>query len=345
MLEEEHQSGTAAHATTALLDLLMGEWTARSIHIAASLGIADVLKDGPKSIEELAQAPDTHAPSLYRLLRYLASRGIFIETGNGQIAQTELSEGLRSDLPTSAYYLARMYGGELQWKAWGDLEYSIHTGKAAVEHVSGQKLWGYLTAHPEEAQIYAHALTGASGILNQAIARSYDFSSYNTVVDVGGGQGSLLAAILRLNPTLKGVLFELPQVIESVRAQPFASELQKQLLLVGGDFFAELPDDLDIYLMKQVLHDWGDDDCLRILKTCRRAMKPESRLLVVDTVIQKGGKETSFAKLADLAVLVSHAGRERTEEEFKALFVASGFEFVRVITTGAQVSIVEAIPA
>lgn len=327
----------------ALFDLLMGEWVTRCIHVAADIGLADALGDSPKSVQELAQATNTHAPSLYRLLRCLASKGIFVETEPNCFAQTELSNFLRSDQPGSLAPLARHYGSEWQWSAWGELEYSIRTGKPAAEHVLGQKLWEYLKSHPQDGELYHHAMTGASRIINDALVHVYDFSPFNVIVDVGGGQGSLLKTILASHPALSGILFDQAQVIEKLH-EHMPSEFRARIELVAGDFFVDVPKQGDAYILKQVLHDWSDEDCIRILKACRKAMKPGSRLLVMDGVIQPGGAETTFAKLTDLVMLLVHGGRERTTDEIAHLFENSGFKLKQVVATGTPISITEGIP-
>lgn len=328
----------------AILELLAGQWMARCIQVAADLDLADCLNHGPRSVQELAQATNTHAPTLYRLLRSLASRGIFVEVEPGSFAHTELSEALRTDRPGSMHAIAKLYGSEWQWRAWRDLEYSIRTGKAAVEHVYEQKLWGVLAAHPEDVKLFQQAMTSTSEVINKTLAQAYDFAPFETVVDVGGGHGSLLMEILRSYPASKGILFDLPQVIESAqkRVEP---ELQTRMRSVAGDFFVAVPEGGDVYLMKQVLHDWSDEDCVRILTSCHRVMKPGSKLLVLDTVIGSAQPtETSLSEMTDMLMLVIHAGRERTVQEFADLFAASHFRLSQVISTGSPVGIVEGIP-
>ena len=337
------QKVTAA-PSFALFEILMGQWIARCVQVAANLGVADALGDSPKSVEELAQATDTHAPTLYRLLRSLASRGIFTEVRPGYFAQTELSAVLRSNQPGSLNALVRTYGSEWQWRAWGDLEYSIRTGKAAAEHVLGQRLFEYLKTHPQDIKLYQQGLTSVSEIINKTLAHVYDFSSFDTLVDVGGGHGSLLMTILASYPNLRGTLFDQAQVIEHAR-EHIASGVSERMHLVAGDFFVSVPEGGDAYLLKQVLHDWSDEDCIRILKACRQAMKPSSKLLVIDPIVQPDeGPETTFAKLTDLLMLVVHAGRERTAAEFARLFASSGFKLNRIISTESPVGIAEGIP-
>jgi len=318
---------------------IQGQWIARCVHLAATLDLADHLKNGPKSIQYLAEATETHAPSLYRLLRALASLGIFTEVEPAVFAQTELSNVLRFDLPGSLGYMAKYQGQEWLLKSWEHLEYSLRTGKAAVEHVYGTDIWTYFSQHPEQDELFNQTMTSFHENFNPLLARSYDFSAFTMLVDIGGGQGTFLETILSDHPELQGILFDLPKVIESTRAK---IKPRDRLQLVGGSFFTAIPEGGDAYMMKEVLHDWTDEDCIRILANCRRAMKPESKLLLFETLIQpEGGSET---KLRDLLMLVAFSGRERTAEEFASLFEASGFQLTQVIPTGTSMSIVEGIP-
>ena len=327
-----------------LQEYLTGQWLAHAIQVAAILDLAGLLKDGPKSIQELAQATNTHAPSLYRLLRSLASVGIFTEAGPDLFAQTELSETLRFDQPGSVGYIAKMHGQEWQLKAWQYLEYSIRTGKAALEHIYGTDMWTYLAQHPEQSQLFNQAMTGITEPANLPLAQSYDFSTFVTLVDIGGGHGTFLTTILSLNPTLQGVLFDLPSAIEHA-CQRIEPQFRDRLQLVAGDFFSAIPEGGDGYILKAVLHDWPNEDGIRILRRCRQVMQPASKLLLVEPVIGPGtSSETTSNKLLDLLMLVSLAGRERTIEEFTHLLEASGFQLARVLPTKTNFSIIEGVP-
>ncbi len=327
-----------------LLGYLQGEWIARCIQVAAILGLADLLTDGPRSIQELAQATNTHAPSLYRLLRGLASLGIFTEVEPNTFAQTALSEALRCGQPGSIGYLAKMYGQEWQLKAWEQLEYSLRTGKAAVDSIYGMDIWKYLNTYPTQSQLFDRALTSLSDMLNLPLAQSYDFSTFATLVDIGGGQGSFLMTILSLHPGLQGVLFDRPSVIELAHEQ-IKPEFRDRLQLVAGDVLTALPEGGDAYMMKAVLHDWCDEDCLRILQNCRQVMKPGAKLLLVEPVIWPGDSSKSIGnKFLDLQMLINSTGRERTAEEFAHLLEASGFQLIRTLPTKANFGIIEGVP-
>jgi ubiquinone/menaquinone biosynthesis C-methylase UbiE len=328
----------------AILHYLQGQWIARCVHVATHLGLADLLKDGPRHIDKIAAITNTHAPSLYRLFRCLASLGIFVECEPNTFAQTELSEALCSGQPGSIYALAKLYGRAWQWDLWGHLEDSIRTGKSAFSAVYNMTIWEYLQTHPEEGALYDEALASASRVINASIIRSYDFSAFQTIVDVGGGQGDLLAAILTAAPQARGILFDQAAVIKRAEAQ-IEPALRQRMQFVAGDFFTAIPQGGDAYLFKQVLHDWDDEASRKILTTCRQAMHPGSKLLIADLIVQPGGgSETTAAKLTDLVMLVIQGGRERTAEEFAQLFAASGFQLTRIIATGVLHSIIEGVP-
>ncbi len=237
-----------------------------------------------------------------------------------------------------------MYGQEWLLKAWQHLEYSIRTGKAAFEHIYGTDMWTYLMQHPEQAQLFDQAMTGLSENANLPLVQSYDFSAFATLVDIGGGHGSFLKTILTLYPGLQGVLFDQPSAIEHA-CQRIEPEFRDRLQLVAGDVFTAVPEGGDGYIMKAVLHDWPDEDCIRILYRCRQVMQPASKLLLVEPAIQPGSsRETISNELLDLLMLVSTAGRERTTEEFAYLLDASGFQLAHVLPTKTGFSIIEGVP-
>lgn len=328
-----------------ILQMLQGLWVARAVQVAASLGLADALREGPKGVEELAQVTKTHAPSLYRLLRSLACLGIFAESSEHVFANTDLSEVLRSDRPNSLYDVAKMFGAEWQWKALGELEYSVRTGKAAVDHIYGMSIWEYLDQHPEEDESFHRALTLLSQQYDVPVLQAYDFSSFSSIVDVGGGQGHFLQNVLSHSPKTRGMLFDRPSAIEGANALIGQNlQVRDRVRLVGGDFFTEVPQGGDAYILKSVIHDWGDEESIKILRNCRRAMKPSSKLLVVEAVIRPGGAETVPTKFTDLLMLVNDYGRERTSEEFASLYEAAGFKLTRIVPAGFIHSIIEGVP-
>ncbi|MBA2446401.1 MAG: methyltransferase [Chloroflexi bacterium] len=329
--------------TVTLYQKLTATWVAQAISVVAKLGTADALADGPKGVDELAVAANAHAPALYRILRALASVGIFAEEEDGRFCLTPLAEPLRSDAPGSVRSFAIMLGEEWSWRPWGQLLQSVTTGQPAFEHTYGTGIFAYLADRPDAGAIFDAAMTSRSGPDADAVTAAYDFSAFRTVVDVGGGRGALLAAILRTNPDVRGILFDQAHVIPGARQYLDAAGLGQRCELVAGDFFASVVAGGDTYVLKWIVHDWDDERALRILERCHRAMPATGRLLLVETVIPPGN-DPSSGKLADLAMLVWTGGQERTEAEYRALLAAAGFELTKVVPTRSSLSVVEAVP-
>jgi O-methyltransferase domain/Dimerisation domain len=331
----------AAPPQVALLQMMTGYWVSQSVYIAAKLGLADLLLAGPEQYTALAAASRTHPPSLYRLLRALASVGVFRETEAGWFELTPTAALLRSDNPNSMRALALTYCEE-QYRTWGDMLKSVETGDTAFDRVFGTSYWSYLTRHPEANETFNQAMTNWSAQLDQAVLAAYDFSQFNTLVDVGGGYGRLLATILRAHPRLRGVLFDRPQVVEGAVSSLKDAGMSERCATVGGDFFEDVPPG-DAYILSQIVHDWDDERSLRILKTCRRAIAPTGKLLVVELVIAPGN-QPDFGKLLDLHMLAMAGGRERTEAEYRTLLAGAGFRLTQVAATQAGASVIEAVP-
>ena len=325
------------------MPLLYQHWRSPAIYVATRLGIADVLADDSRTVAELAESTDTHAPSLYRLLRALARIGVFTELDGLRFANSELSHLLRTDVSGSVPAMAVMTCG-LMWGALSELLHSVRTGQPGFDQAYGMPMWRYLTERNSAAGAeFNAAMTEASTAVNQPIARAVDLSGVRTVVDVGGGQGGLLTALLATHPGIqRGILFDRPQVIEEVRAARGTTS-EGRLELVGGDFFSAVPAGADAYVMKWILHDWDDATCLQLLASCRRAMTPRSRLLVVELVIDPD-RSDELAYALDLQMLVALAGKERTAAEFRALYNTAGFRLTRVIPTASMFSLIEGIP-
>ena len=322
--------------------MMTGYWVSQALYVAAKLGIADLLADGPVDCEDLATATDTHAPSLQRVLRALAGVGVFTEVSPGSFALTPLAELLRTETPGSMRALAIMYAEE-QYRAWGELLHSVRTGEMAFDYQFGMGYFEYLAQHPEADRVFNEAMTGWTHQLASAVVDVYDFSPFKTVVDVGGGYGALLAAILRSNPGTRGILFEQPHVVASAKEQLAPTGVADRCTLVGGDFFVAVPAGGDAYVLSQILHDWDDEHCVAILGQCRRAMADHGNLLVVELVLPPGN-EPSLGKWLDLHMLVLLGGRERTAAEYDTLFRAAGFNLARVVPTPPGPSVVEAVP-
>jgi hypothetical protein len=330
----------ATSSAQQLDELIRGYWISQAIYAAAKFGIADLLAEGPTSVDELAKATSTNADALYRLLRALASVGIFAEQSARRFELTDLAKPLRSDVPGSKRALALMSGDE-QFRAWVEVVYSVETGKTAFEKVFGEPIFDYLAKHPDKARIFDAAMVGIHGRESAAIASTYDFSGLNVVADIGGGNGSQISAVLRQHKHLRGILFDLPHVIERARERLAGEGLLDRCQLVAGSFFESVPAGADAYFMRHIIHDWDEEKCVSILRNCHRAMSAGSKLLVVESVIPPGN-DPFGGKFLDLVMLLIPGGKERTESEYRDLFQQAGFELARVIPTESEVSILEA---
>jgi SAM-dependent methyltransferase len=320
--------------------LLTGYWISQALYVAAKLGLADLLKDGSRSADDLASSTSSHPRALYRLLRALASVGVFAEDDRQRFGLTPLAECLRSDVPGSLRALAPMRG-DWQYRAWAEFLYTIQTGRSGFEKVYGMPLFDYLAQNPEQGQLFDQAMVGVHGRETAAMLDAYDFSSIDTLADIGGGNGSLLAAVLQKYPDMKAVLFDRPAVAERARANIDAAGLGNRCHVVGGDFFEAVPAGADAYLLRHIIHDWDDEKATTILRNVGRAMAKGGRLLVVEFVLPPGN-EPFFGKWFDLAMMAVPGGMERTQEEYQKLFEVAGFRLARVVPTRTEVSVVEA---
>jgi hypothetical protein len=323
--------------TVALRRLTNGYQVTQAIHVAATLGVADLLRDGPRDSDALAQETATHAPSLHRVLRALASVGVLHEGDDGRFALTAIGECLRSDAVEPVGGWAAFVGQPHHWRAWGALLHGVRTGENPFHSVHGTDVWDYRAAHPEEGAIFNAAMTDIMRRANAHLLAAYDFGRFATVVDVGGGRGAFLSAVLEANPAMRGTLFDQPQVVAG-------AVVGERCEVVGGSFFEAVPEGADAYLLKAVLHDWADDDALRILARCRAAIPAHGALLVVERDLGAPNEDTD-AKLSDLNMLVGPGGRERTTDEFAALFAAGGFALQDTTPTAIGLSVFEAHPA
>lgn len=326
-----------------LRDRIMGFRMTQMIHVAAKLRLADRLAAGPRSAADLAGAVGAEPQALRRLLRALASLGIFAEDSTGAFALTPQAELLRSDVRGSLCDIALLYGEDWLWETYGAMLHSVRTGAPAFTKIHGQPLYGYLHEHPRAAARFNAAMSGFSSQETAAILEAYDFAAARNVVDIGGGQGALLAGLLRAHPHLTGTVFDLPSVVAGATQLLGEAGIAERARCLAGDFFDEAPGAADLYVMKSVLHNWDDCDAGRILATCRAAMSADARLLVIERVIPPGN-EPAEAKLFDLNMLVVAGGRERTEEEYRALFRESGLRLERVAATRSPLSVIVARP-
>lgn len=340
----ENDAPSAVPAHVQLIQMAAGSWIAATAYAAAKLGIADHLADGPKSAVELSDATGTHAPSLHRLMRTLAGLGILTEREAQRFALTPVGEALKTGAPGSARATLMAFCGPAFWRSWEELPYSLETGKTGFEKSAGMPLFDYLAQHQEAASAFSEAMVGFHGAEPPAVASAYDFSDVGTVVDVGGATGNLLAAVLSQHPGPKGLLFDRPHVVQDAPALLDARGVAERVTIEPGDFFERVPLGGDTYLLSHIIHDWNENQCLTILGHCRQAMKPDGRLLIIETVLPTGDTPHQ-GKLQDMVMMVIPGGQERTEAEYGELLHKAGFRLNRVIPTESVVSVVEAVPA
>jgi hypothetical protein len=329
----ESRGGDVAQAQAALQQMTNGYWATQIIYVAAKLGIADLLTDGPQGLAALAQATETHAPSLYRLMRALAGLGVFVENGDGDYEATALGRCLVSGSP-GALRARAILNGEDWYTAWGDLLHSVRTGETAFEHAYGMPVFEHLAANPDTAATFNESMASSTESMTRAVADAYNFAGLRTIVDVGG--------ILQANPQARGVLFDRPTVAAAgglLASMGVADRCE----VVAGDFFEAVPGGGDAYLLSFIIHDWDDDRSVTILKNCRRAMADDARLLLIEQVVPPSN-QPSLSKLYDLHMLVLAGGRERREDEYRSLLAAADFQLERVIPTEGPRSVLEALP-
>ena len=331
-------------APAQILQMIMNFWGARASYVVAKLGIPDLLKSGPKTAAELAESTGTHAPSMYRLLRALASTGMFAAEKDGRFALTPLSELLVTDTPGSMRWFVVSELGQEHYPAWGNLMHSVKTGEIAFDNHFGVDIWKYFEQNPDDAAVFNDSMSGMTGVVNQEITSRYDFSRFNKIVDVGGGHGGLITSILQANPQAFGVLFDAEQVISGARPKIEAAGLDDRCATIAGNFFESVPTGGDAYIMKWIIHDWDDERAIRILRNCRSQMPQNGRVIIVDAVVPETN-DPDFSKFFDLNMMVMTGGKERTASEFDQLLAAAGFRLLRVVPTGTPTSIVEGEPA
>jgi len=325
-----------------LMHMLFGFAASRSIGVAAELRIADLLSDGAKTAEELAQETKVHARSLYRLLRACASVGVFSEDKEKRFSLTPLAEPLLSDAPGTLRAFAVMITTDWQYQTWAELPYSVKTGKTAFDKVHGMSAFDYFWTNEKAGKEFNDAMTSSSAFTSEAVLNSYDFSTAFKLVDVGGGHGLLLASILKKYPHVKGVLFDIPPIVEEAKKLIDSHNVADRCERVGGDFFQSVTAGGDVYIMKFILHDWGDEQCISILKNCRNAMITNGKILAVEMVLPEGN-EPSIGKFLDLQMLVNLPGCERTEAEYRILFDKAGFQISKIVPTMSPFSVIEGI--
>lgn len=321
--------------------MLHGYRLTQALAVAARLGLADLLGDGPKTTDELAAATGANGDALYRMLRALASVGVFAETAERRFTLTPMAELLRRDHPLSARAQI-LYVSDEPYRAWGNLLPGVMTGVTPFEQTFGAQHFQHLEQHPASNAAFNQAMSASSRQAARAIVAAYDFSAAGKVVDIAGGQGVLIAAILRANPALHGVLFDQPHVVADALPLLEAAGVADRCELASGDFFAAVPPG-DTYTLRHILHDWDDDHSVAILRSCAQALAPGGRTLVVEAVIEPGN-DPSPAKFLDMMMFVMNGGRERTADEYRRLFAAAGLTLTRIIPTGAE-SLIEGVRA
>ena len=330
-------------AARALLDLVNGSWVAQACYVAAHLGIADLLAAGPRTAEDLATATGTHAPALRRLLAALGSVDVCRQRADGSFEMTPIGRRLQTDAPCSLRAWTLQWGGEA-WRVWANLLHSIRTGQSARSLLTGDTTFGHLERDPDAARIFNQAMVDLTHLAALDIARAYDFAG-RQVMDVGGGYGELLAQILIAHPTARGVLFDMPHAISRAREHLGRRHLEGRCEFVAGDFFRNVPSGADVYVLKTVIHDWPDDRALDILRTCRSAMTPGARLLIIERLmperLEPSAENRALARV-DLHMLVALGAQERTQAQMQTLLHAAGLATLRRIETASEFQILEA---
>jgi C-methyltransferase len=334
-----HQRLTPAPA--AMFEMIVAGWTSQAITVAAQLGVADALADGPLPIDELAARVDADADALRRLLRALIGRGIFRQRRDGRYELNSLSDTLRSDAPVSMTSAARFYGSQEQRERWTLMVDAVRTGNAVVAALRGKESFEYFAEKPELAELFNQTMTSVSELTDATVVAGYDFSVYPTIVDVGGGHGPLLAAILASAPASGGVLYDLPGVVANAPNLLRKQDVADRVRIAEGSFFDEVPPNGDAYILKNIIHDWPEDKALQILRNVRAAAGPHAALLLVEFVIPSHNRDFP-GKWVDLEMMLNLGARERTAAEYRDLLSQAGFRMTRVVQTASPLSVVEA---
>jgi hypothetical protein len=317
-------------------------WVLAAIKVAADLDIANILDQEPLTIEQLALRTGTDTQSLFRMMRALASESIFKKTRNGLYKNTRLSRVLASGRGSLRYTLMQ-HLGNLNWTSFNDLSYSIRTGKSSFSKVYGMKIYDYLSERPEESELFDRSMTNLSEISIEPILSSFDSGDYRVIADIGGGEGLLLASILYKNKNSRGILFDLPEGLKHSDRILEQYGVADRVQLIPGDFFTSAPAGADLYLLKNILHNWSDEECSIILRNIRKVMPPEGKILILEMILDETN-HSSFGKLIDLQMLVfMDEGKERTLKDFESLLQFAGLKLNRVIPTIAPISIIEAV--
>jgi SAM-dependent methyltransferase len=332
-------------ASIALYQMGTGHYLSRALYLAAKVGIADQLKDGPRHYRDVARATETDPASLNRVLRLLATAGVFEERDAGEFALTSIGRSLRSDVSGSMRAAVMLFAGVDIQDRWKDLEYCVRTGEPAFRKLSPHGD-AFSSMSAEQAAIFDEAMATFAPVTAAAVVAAYDFSQFGKVVDVGGGNGALLIEILRANPKLHGTVFDMPRVVEKATPKIAAAGLTDRCDVAGGSFFESVPSGVDAHVIKHVIHDWNDEKAVAILKNCHRAARPGGKVLIVEGVYPPRVDESPDSRGAawnDVNMLVCTGGRQRSEAEFRALYEAAGLRLSRIVRTMAPVSVIEGV--
>ncbi|MFE7462563.1 methyltransferase [Streptomyces sp. NPDC057499] len=330
---------TEQSPTAQIIDMMDGCLIAQLIHVAAELGLADLVEDGPRSVEELGAATGNDAEALYRALRALASKGVFTETAPRTFGLTSLAATLRTRAPDSLRKLATIRGSRSHWRSWTELRHSLRTGQSVFRQLYGTDFWTYLASEPDEAALFNSAMGDEAERLHTAAADAYGLTGARRLVDVGGGRGDLAVTFLERYPELTAVVFDRPQVIAEAEDRLSGSSVRDRVELVAGDFFTSVPKGGDVYMLSRILHDWDDANSSAILANVSKAIAPEAKVMVVDAVVPDGDAPHP-AKVMDIIMLALHGGRERTEAEFARLFATAGLRHTTTRHTALPISVV-----
>ncbi|HEX7028628.1 MAG TPA: methyltransferase [Gammaproteobacteria bacterium] len=339
-MTEEEFPGNDPSLHGQFFQMIVGHMACRAIYVVAKLGVADLLASGSKTAEEIAEQTGTDSESLYRLLRALASSGIFQEGKDRRFSLTPMAEYLCEDSPGSLRSFALMVGNT-SYAIWGELMHAVQTGEEAFQRVFGVSMFEYFKQNPDKGRDFDAAMESMHRREVEPMLSAYDFSDCETVVDVGGGNGSLMSEVIDRYPNIRGIVYDLPQVIERAKKKIRGDNVAEKLTFESGSFFDSVPGGGDIYLLRHIIHDWDDEKAKTILQNCRKAKKRNARILVVENVIP-GGNDPYFGKWLDVGMLLI-GGKERTEEQYRVLFDSAGLELTRVIPTFANISVVEGI--
>lgn len=329
--------------------LVEGSWVARAIYVVVSLRIADLLRDGPRLVDELAAETGTHAESLHRIMRALAGEGLFHLDDLGRFSLTPAGAVLRNDVPNSLHPWAMLMLGNVHQCAWENLMHTVTTGESAFQHRFGLDLWQYCAEHPEHARLFAAAMSGFTTTYIQNLLSSYSFTAFKKIVDVGGGDGSLLIGILQANRESHGVVFDTPQAVARAKQRIDEAGLNERCIASEGDALVEVPRGGDAYILSRVIHDWDDDNARKILVSCRKALPAGGRILVIERAMPDSAAETasispsllSDINLTDLNMMVMTTGRERTTKEYRDLFAQTELDLIRSIPTRTAMNVME----